>query len=365
MSAPLVVNPHVFLDVTIGDEKHGRIVIELYKDHAPKTVENFRALCTGEKGVGKSGKPLHYKGSLFHRIIRQFMVQGGDITNSDGSGGESIYGERFEDENLTLKHDKPGLLSMANAGPNTNGSQFFLTTVATPHLDGKHVIFGEVKKGMGAVYAMENVPTGENDKPSKVCLIENCGEILPGEDFGIGESDGTGDVYPLYPDDSDVNFKEIDQVLQIAEQIKSSGNTFFKKGDFVAANMKYKKALRYLNELHEVNEANSDLVKRMNSLVLPCILNSAASKIKLKLYDAALEDCDEALDIEPKNPKALFRRGQAFHGKSDYERSLADLQEALKLAPSDKSVMSELAAVKGEIQAYKARERKAYAKMFT
>ena len=119
-------NPRVFFDVTIGGQNAGRITMELYADVVPKTAENFRALCTGEKGVGKSGKPLHFKGSSFHRVINEFMAQGGDFTAGNGTGGESIYGMKFPDENFTKKHTKRGDLSMANAGPNTNGSQFFL-----------------------------------------------------------------------------------------------------------------------------------------------------------------------------------------------------------------------------------------------
>ena len=115
-------NPHVFFDIKHGDEPLGRVVMQLYKDITPKTAENFRCLCTGEKGDGKLGKPLHFKGSTFHRIIKDFMIQGGDFTNHDGTGGESIYGEKFPDENFTIKHTKAGQLSMANAGPGTNGS---------------------------------------------------------------------------------------------------------------------------------------------------------------------------------------------------------------------------------------------------
>ena len=172
------VTHKVYFDVQIGEEKKSeRIVMGLFADEVPQTAENFRALCTGEKGKGKSGKPLHYKNSSFHRIIPDFMIQGGDFTNKDGTGGVSIYGERFDDENLTLKHTKPGLLSMANSGPNTNGSQFFITTVPTPHLDGKHVVFGEVEQGMEIVKLLENDPTDENDSPNKACIIADCGLI--------------------------------------------------------------------------------------------------------------------------------------------------------------------------------------------
>jgi peptidylprolyl isomerase len=169
-------NPRVFFDITIGGAPAGRIVFELFADVVPKTAENFRALCTGEKGTGNSGKPLHFKGSAFHRIIPGFMCQGGDFTRGNGTGGESIYGDRFADENFKLKHTGPGILSMANAGPNTNGSQFFICTAQTDWLDGKHVVFGKVVEGSDVVTKME--ATGSRGgQTSKPVAIADSGQI--------------------------------------------------------------------------------------------------------------------------------------------------------------------------------------------
>ncbi|KAL5561821.1 hypothetical protein UlMin_031568 [Ulmus minor] len=174
-------NPCVFLDVTINGEPMERIFIELFADVVPKTAENFRALCTGEKGIGKStGKPLHFKGSQLHRIIKGFMAQGGDFSRGNGTGGESIYGGKFADENFKLGHDGPGFLSMANGGPNTNGSQFFIIFKRQPHLDGKHVVFGKVVKGMNVIEKMEQVGTADG-KPSGTVKIVDCGETSPSE----------------------------------------------------------------------------------------------------------------------------------------------------------------------------------------
>jgi len=165
-----VVLPRVFFDMTIGGQAAGKIVMTLRSDIVPKTAENFRALCTMEKGFG-------YKGSTFHRVIPQFMCQGGDFTRGDGTGGKSIYGEKFDDENFQLKHTGPGILSMANAGANTNGSQFFLCTQKTQWLDGKHVVFGSVTDGYDVVRAIEKVGRKPDGKTSQTVKIADCGQL--------------------------------------------------------------------------------------------------------------------------------------------------------------------------------------------
>ncbi|CAI0445261.1 unnamed protein product [Linum tenue] len=192
------ITHRVYLDIDIEEQRLGRIVIGLYGQVVPKTVgmsvcvpleviafkvslwvfaENFRALCTGEKGTGTSGKPLHYKGTPFHRIVSGFVIQGGDIVHGDGKGSESIYGGTFPDENFKVKHSHAGVVSMVNTGPDSNGSQFFITTIKSSWLDGEHVVFGKVVQGMDYVYAIEGGAGTYSGKPRKKVVIADSGEI--------------------------------------------------------------------------------------------------------------------------------------------------------------------------------------------
>lgn len=349
-----MTRPKVYFDLAIGGNPLGRVVFELYNDLVPKTAENFRALATGEKGEGKLGKPLWYKGSTFHRVIKNFMIQGGDFTAGNGTGGESIYGEKFEDEAFPVKHDKPFLLSMANAGPNTNGSQFFVTTVPTPHLDGKHVVFGELVSGKSFIRAIENTPTDSNDKPLEPVVIVDCGELPADTEIKeLAFDDGTGDKYEDYPDDESKLEKASDEEktklgLTIAKEVKEIGTQQFKAGNKGKALEKYNKALRYLTEF-EPTPSTSDFIDLKISLQL----NIALVSLQLAQYSKTISAANAVLAIDSvkdaDRAKALYRRGVAEARSKDEESAIKDFNEALKIVPNDGQVIKELNAAKANI----------------
>jgi peptidyl-prolyl isomerase D len=297
------------------------------------------------------------------------MCQGGDFTAGNGTGGESIYGEKFEDENFALKHEKPFLLSMANAGPGTNGSQFFITTVATPHLDGKHVVFGEVINGKSVVRGIENEPTGADDRPKREIKIAKSGE-LEGQEYEKALEkvvDPTGDPYEDFPDDQ--GDLEGTEYAKAAEELKRIGNEAFKKGQFVTALAKYEKGLRYAKEYMETNENDpKDLQQRLTDLRFSLNNNSALMAIKLDDNEAAIKFASDALAVrgasEENKAKAYYRRALAKAGKKDEDGALEDLEAAEKLAPGDAAIKKELAAVKKKAADRREKEKKAYSKFF-
>ncbi|KAL4282400.1 hypothetical protein GQ457_03G002960 [Hibiscus cannabinus] len=343
----MVKRQRCFLDISIGEELEGRVIVELFNDVVPRTAENFRALCTGEKGIGPhTGVPLHYKGACFHRVIKGFMVQGGDISARDGTGGESIYGLKFEDENFEMKHERKGMLSMANAGPNTNGSQFFITTTRTPHLDGKHVVFGRVVKGMGVVRSIEHVTIAKSDRPA--VTISDCGEIPDGADDGIS------------------NFSMMVILMLIGQltSMRAFGNEHYKKQDYKMAIRKYRKSLRYLDicwEKEGIDEEKSSGLRKTKSQIFT---NSSACKLKLGDLKGALLDTEFALRDGENNVKAQFRQGQAHMALNDVDAAAESFKKALQLEPNDGGIKKELAAATKKINDRRNEERRRYRKMF-
>ncbi|KAL7591981.1 hypothetical protein Lser_V15G34511 [Lactuca serriola] len=356
-----------YLDISINGELEGRIVVELFTDIVPKTSENFRALCTGEKGVSPiTGVPLHYKGVRFHKLIKSCMIEGGDISSGhDTNGGESIYGSNFEDENFEMKHERKGMLSMANSGPNTNGSQFLITTTRTPHLDGKHVVFGRIVKGMGVLKSIEHVPTSDNDSPTLDVVIADCGEIKEGEDDGIGNFFKDGDVYPDWPADIDNGSVELSWWLDAVDSIRACGNEAFKKQDHKMALRKYKKAVRYLDLCWEKEGIDDDRSISLGKKKAQIFTNSAACKLKIGDAKGALLDTEFALRDGGNNAKAWFRQGQAHMALNEIDAAINSFKKAKDLEPNDGGIRRELnAALRKEADRVE-REKKAYSKIFS
>ncbi|KAI8799364.1 peptidyl-prolyl cis-trans isomerase 1 [Cladochytrium replicatum] len=388
-------NPLCFFDLVQGDRPLGRIVMEIFADAVPKTAENFRALCTGEITT-EAGLHLHYKGSIFHRVIKGFMIQGGDFTNRNGTGGVSVYGEKFADEAFIFKHDKPFLLSMANAGKNTNGSQFFITTVPTPHLDNKHVIFGKVLKGQNVVRKVEHTATDSGDRPQVEVTIADCGQLPAGADINAVDVPADGDAYMDFPEDEpslENDATKADTIIKIAGHLKELGNTAFKSAnagagtadpDFRVAVEKYEKAVRYVNEIPDpLNDADlsASQKKQLLSIKVSSLLNLSMCHLKTQSWESTKNTATQALDIlsriaanadkdvassatDADRCKALFRRGQAFSHSNSHEEALKDMEEAAKLSPDDKLIKSWVAKIVKGIKDRKEKERQAYAKMF-
>lgn len=298
------------------------------------------------------------------------MCQGGDFTAGNGTGGESIYGEKFDDENFEIKHTRPFLLSMANAGPGTNGSQFFITTVATAHLDNKHVVFGEVLNGKAIVREVENNETDSGDKPKKDVTILRSGE-LTGEEYEKATEksvDPLGDGFEDFPEDHSTDISAAEG-LKIATELKELGNKAFKAQDFATALKKYQKGLRYINESADPQDGDPEsLSKDINALKFTLHNNSSLMRIKTGDNQGAVNSATSALAIEGASSdqlgKAYYRRALAHGAKKSDDEALHDLEEALKLVPNDAGVKKEHAAVKKRQLDFKKKEKAAYSKFF-
>lgn len=301
------------------------------------------------------------------------MIQGGDFTAFNGTGGESIYGEKFPDENFDLKHDRPFLLSMANSGPGTNGSQFFVTTVPTPHLDGKHVVFGEVINGKNIIRKIENLQT-QSDKPKLDVTVADCGE-LTGADYENANKriqDSTGDPYEDFTEDHQGELTA-PLCFQIGTELKGFGNAAFKAGDTKLGLEKYQKGLRYLNEFPEPGENDSkELGEQMKALRFTLHSNSALLAIKNGNFtDArtwasyALQVAEAAKAKDSDKAKAYYRSAVARAALKEEDAALKDLLEAQKLAPGDAAIQNELNKVKSAIKDREAKERQAARKFFS
>ncbi|KAG4101517.1 cyclophilin-like domain-containing protein [Neocallimastix lanati (nom. inval.)] len=323
-------NSFVYLDIDVGGEYEGRIIIELFESIAPKTCKNFKALCTGE--CERNGKKLSYKGSIFYRVMKGFIIQGGDIDNNDGTGGESIYGKYFDDETFEIKHEE-GIVSMANNGKNTNGSQFFIVTdYDIAEIDGQNVAFGKVYSGMDIVKSIESQRTisieGRGEKPIDDCVISDCGVWEEGMKK-IGPEDG----YPLYPRYYEA---ENPNYLEIAQEIKKDGNNKFCTSNYKSAVKAYKKALRYLMYFsYPSSEEGAEIANTFHKLSISLHLNQAASYIKMKDYEPAITECIIVLDhpkaLKGDKIKANYRKGVCFFEQQKYQDALDSFKKASEL----------------------------------
>ncbi|XP_068149294.1 peptidyl-prolyl cis-trans isomerase D [Drosophila tropicalis] len=373
-------NPIVFLDISIGQEDAGRMIIELRKDVVPRTAENFRALCTGECGIGQLGRPLHYKGNRFHKIKRVFAVQSGDLVKNDGSSGESIYGPVFEDENFDLTHNEEGVVSMANYGrPNTNNSQFFITAVGCENLNGENVVVGRVLRGLGIVAEMEQNCNDEGD-PTAEIVIRDCGEVPAGEDWAIECSDETPDTLPPYPQDWTGKFDKpkCEVIVSLLTGLRQAGNHFYQLGRYHEARTKYRKANRYYIYLRKHyewqqlshfkkkfdNGGRDTEIRKIDAFSVVNNINMAAVDLKLGNYLSAKYDCSEAIRLDANCSKAFYRRGQAQRALRNYEEAINDLKRAYALLPENKQILNELNSTKKLLAEYNRQQRNALKNLF-
>ncbi|QLG71333.1 hypothetical protein HG535_0B03730 [Zygotorulaspora mrakii] len=393
----MVSNPQIYLDISIAGEKIGRIVCELFAEKAPTTVKNFRSLCLEDHCI-EEDKVLTYRGNYFHRIIKNFVVQCGDIihcsgefvkSDDAGKGGCSIFATReeihngnnselqcfgnFLDENLG-DFNASFYLAMANMGtPDSNSSQFFITTAVSPHLNGKHSIFGRVTHGKSVVRSIEYSKVDSDGFPLECIKIDQCGDwdILKGLPLFNASNDSIGgDTYEEYPDDNeDLDSEDFSAAYEAANIIKESGTLLYKKKDYKNAYFKYNKSLRYVNEFIPDIEVDAENNRKFTHLKIKLYLNMSLVSLKMKRYDEAIKfssfllDMNEVPNID--QCKALYRRGEAFVAKKHYENALQDYKSCQEINPDDRAVMDKILSLEKTLEDKKEKTKRNIAKFFS
>lgn len=377
-----LVRPCAYLDISKGDQRLGRIVFELYDDLAPKALENFLSLCKGFDN-------LSYKNNYFHRVIKNFMIQAGDLSNglydseeypheNIGKGGRSIYNDStFEDENLSETLNEPFKLCMANSGPNTNKSQFFITTYPQSHLDGKHTVFGKVIHGKSIIREIESVDTNGNNVPimSERILIENCGEWIQGDPLPNSNASYDqigGDIFEEYPDDDlNIDKESSESVYNASTKIKESGGLLFKNGEKQQAFFKYKKCLRYVMEYFPDPDQEPDWFNKYLDLKKKLYLNLSIVCLQLKNFKKCIDYCSYLIEMDGKLinsqdlAKAYYRKGSAQTELKQYKESLQNLLKAQKLLPNDNVISRDVTKCEQLIDQQKKNEKAKYSKFFS
>lgn len=364
---------YVYLEFVTRFDGHtgisSRVIFELFDHIVPKTARNFKALCNTSAARTKDGVVLSYLNSCFHRVVKGFVIQGGDIENGDGTGGRSIYGPSFDDENFKVKHDQSFLLSMANKGPNTNASQFFITLAAAPQLDGNNVVFGRVIGGKSYLRALELVAVDDNDRPLYLPVIEKCGHLPSNAKIRVRPmDDGTGDLFEKsIRDETLINIEDPASVFKVVGAIKEIGTKQFKAGNNLKALEKYRKGCNYLEDYFP-DDLDDDELKTLVDLKVSLYLNVALTSIKLGVGDTAIKAASEALEMEGLGPrekaKAYYRRGNGYLLVKNEEDAIADLEMAKSFAPSDSAIVALLKKAYETRAQRKKNQKAAMAKLF-
>jgi cyclophilin family peptidyl-prolyl cis-trans isomerase len=332
-------NPHVFFDVKIGSKEAGRIEFELFADTTPRTAENFRCLCTGEKSSKHTPRPLTFKNSIFHRIIAGFMAQGGDFTAADGTGGMSIYGPTFADENFIKRHNTSYLLSMANAGKNTNASQFFITFRATPHLDGKHVVFGRVTRGTEIVKALEHVPTDRSERPLHECFISNCGEITEQDAAAAQVAVAVAKAKAAKPDNSEEiriegfeSSDEEDEDTKTTTAATTATTTTTDKKATTQAKKKQKTGGKASTETAQQVEKDDEETPAASTATATATSATNTKSKKRKATQAADEEEEAAVAEDAEEVSEADAMGVPKKPQTEMEKKLAAIKEKMNAA---------------------------------